>query len=193
VQQDGASKEVFVETLLCREYHERTNACPGKINPKHMFPGANSASNSSWRRNIGPDPHRRPEIVKINPCLIPRIDIRQTSVCPSFQEREELARNFDSSGFLRTVEGMRQSFEIHLPHVQITAQDGFHSFVVNTQDMRNLFRGQVSLLSISTRTASMFAVLRGLPALGRSSRSLRPPSKAVVHFSIVYRVITSVP
>jgi hypothetical protein len=99
VQQDGASKEVFVEALLCREHHDPTNVCPGKINPKHPFLGANCASNSSWPRNIGHDPHRRPGIIKINLCLIPRIDIRQTSVCAAFQEPEELARNFDSSAF----------------------------------------------------------------------------------------------
>jgi hypothetical protein len=49
---------------------------------------------------------------------------------------------------------MRQPFEIHLPHLQITVQDGFHSFVVNTQDMRNLFLGQVSL-AFGQRTDSV--------------------------------------
>jgi hypothetical protein len=154
VQQDGASKEVFVEALLCREHHDRTNACPGKINSKHAFPGTYCAPNSSSPSNIGPDPHRCPEIVKINPCLIPRIDIRPTSVCSAFQECEELARSFDPSGFLRAVERMQQPFEIHLPHVQITAQDGFHSFVVNTEDLCTLFLGQVSL-AFDQRTDSV--------------------------------------
>jgi hypothetical protein len=49
---------------------------------------------------------------------------------------------------------MRQSFEIHLPRLQITAQDRFHSFVVNTQDLRSLFLAQISL-AFDQRTDSV--------------------------------------
>jgi hypothetical protein len=91
------------------------------------------------------------------------------------------------------VEGMREPFEIHLPHVQTTAQDGFHSFVVNTQDVHNLFLGQLSLTFDQRKDSVNVCTVTGLSDLGRSARSVPTSSKAAVHFSMVRRVITSVP
>jgi hypothetical protein len=119
--------------LLCREHYHCANTRLGTLNPQHAFLGGNCPPNSGRSRNVGSDPPRCPRIIQIHPHLISGRDIRQTPVCPAFQNIEELSRKFDCSGFWRAVERIRQSLEVHLLHVQIIAQDGLHSFVVKTQ------------------------------------------------------------
>jgi hypothetical protein len=143
--EDWSTEEDFVEALPCRDHDDRANTRPGKLNPKHAFLGGNCAANSRKPWNVGLDLHRRARIIQIHPRLISRGDIRQTPVCPAFQDVEELSRNLDSSGFLKAVEQMGEPLEVHLPHVQIIAHHALHTFVVDTQHLCNLLLGQVSL------------------------------------------------
>jgi hypothetical protein len=60
---------------------------------------------------------------------------------------------------LRDVQSKGHTFEIDSSHLKIIAQNPLHRFV-----------------------ASTFAMSQGLPDLGKSSSSVRPASKAAVHF-----------
>jgi hypothetical protein len=88
---------------------------------------------------------------------------------------------------------MRHRLEVHLAHVEVIAQDTLYNFVVDVQHLCVFFWDRCPSPSISALTASTFPASRGLPDLGKSASSVRPPSKAAVYFSTAHSVITSLP
>jgi hypothetical protein len=124
------SEEVHVEALPCGEHDHWTNPCPGQINPKHELLGGDCAPDASRPPNISADPHRRPRILQINPCFIPRVSTTRTSVGAASEEGEKLSGDFDPGGFLGGVQSMGHTLEIDSSHLKIIAQNPLHRFVV---------------------------------------------------------------
>jgi hypothetical protein len=187
---DCATEEFFVEVLLSREHSHRAIPRPGKRNPKHASLGGNDPPNSSKPRNVGSDPQRRPRIIQIHPHLISGVDIRQTLVCPAFQEIEDISRNFDFRGFVSAY-ATQLKFTFHM--FRSLRKMDFTVSLRRPSLCAIFFWDRYPPLSTRARTASTFPLSRGLVDLGKSARSVGPLSKASFLFSMVRRVITSFP